>query len=985
MSGEAGEVESLIDVVLAVAQRGSTGAGALPPRRGVPLDVETIEELARQLDEGDHLVSVALSARMALSLYDAHQEWATGIADLERDHGRDTTARLFGVGAIAACLFGGTPAQVAAGFAASEGGATLLTWFAAVDVALGFAPVDDPLPTDVLSALLDQYGDDLAPASSAAEVARALVPLIQARADECSRILAEISTAVRSRLPTVVPRNRAELAVEVGHLPVYRALVERLIRGVGGEPSGETLEAEGAAAAAREAAREAAAARAAARVAAAERAAEAERQAAEAERQAAARRSAAAARAAEAERAADAERKAAEQRAAEAERTATDARAAATAARAAAAARAEAARSQQLRHRQEEERAELEGRVAELDERLACAPEARLALAAALAENERAQTAADARAARAEAEAKPLESASRQSADARQQAEADLRATLGSLDAIARLSEEIETPLPDYALRMGAAESAVRKRQAENERLSGLLGVRRIEVEDAEYAVSRIRAEVVTLWRSVCAPAEELGASIRAAEQDLVEAGFERDAGDVARAVWSDRYDAQAEATRAVEAAGTIAATGQVECAAALTTVVAGLESCDTVGARLAAALARLERDAGALHLTLVEAVAAGAGWQSSLAVQVAHRDACADTVGSAERSVAQAREGRVSAIIEVTTALQEAWDAAVGRLATLDATEPTATAELARLCARRDALAVAEGARAPAERDLTDSLVALADAADAASEALPDLIEQLQEVQFDLDRAESALAPAAAALSRSEAAGVEKEDELAVCSEVRIAAEEEAAQALKDQGAADADVVRLRAAVADDKANLRQAQEAAEAAGVAAEAAQVEAARQAEIARAEAARHAEFARTEAARQAELARLEAVRQAAAARLEAVRQAAAALAADDQTRSTDAQRRSDPARGAELRRLAGALGAPPADGQSWRLPPHFLNGRPLAPRAIPGPSVPVGLRDSVVPRAAPRPGPPPAPVVDEEDTLCPSGTRPSSRG
>ena len=46
-------------------------------------------DIASALDRGDLLHAVAMSPRVALSLYDAHLEWAVGVGDLEREQSRD--------------------------------------------------------------------------------------------------------------------------------------------------------------------------------------------------------------------------------------------------------------------------------------------------------------------------------------------------------------------------------------------------------------------------------------------------------------------------------------------------------------------------------------------------------------------------------------------------------------------------------------------------------------------------------------------------------------------------------------------------------------------------------------------------------------------------------------------------------------------------------------------------------------------------------
>ena len=60
-----------------------------------------VAEVTGALDGGEIFVGVATPARTALSLFDAHVEWAPGINDLEDEHGLDAITRLVGVGLIA--------------------------------------------------------------------------------------------------------------------------------------------------------------------------------------------------------------------------------------------------------------------------------------------------------------------------------------------------------------------------------------------------------------------------------------------------------------------------------------------------------------------------------------------------------------------------------------------------------------------------------------------------------------------------------------------------------------------------------------------------------------------------------------------------------------------------------------------------------------------------------------------------------------------
>ena len=89
------------------------GAGDAPLNPGV-------SPVAEVLDGGGALRFPGLSARLALTLYDAHAEWASGLSDLEADQGFDATVRLYGL-ALAARAGGASPAEAAAWLRSPEG------------------------------------------------------------------------------------------------------------------------------------------------------------------------------------------------------------------------------------------------------------------------------------------------------------------------------------------------------------------------------------------------------------------------------------------------------------------------------------------------------------------------------------------------------------------------------------------------------------------------------------------------------------------------------------------------------------------------------------------------------------------------------------------------------------------------------------------------------------------------------------------------
>lgn len=207
-------------------------------------DVARAQEVLRTLDGGERFVGVAVSARMALSLYDAHVDWAFGIEDLETDHARDAVLRLWSVG-LAAHLAGEGDAEARAeAFSATPAGAAALDWLGAVELALAFATEDEPLDAGFVAGLCDDHGEDVADeledlADEATQdagwgVMQALLPRLEARASAAGAVLGELAAALRELLPPIEDADQDVLAAEIDQVPVY-GLIADLLGGDGAE------------------------------------------------------------------------------------------------------------------------------------------------------------------------------------------------------------------------------------------------------------------------------------------------------------------------------------------------------------------------------------------------------------------------------------------------------------------------------------------------------------------------------------------------------------------------------------------------------------------------------------------------------------------------------------------------------------------------------------------------------------------------------
>jgi len=208
-------------------------------------EVERAAEVLSGLDGGDRFVGVALSARMALSLYDAHVDWAFGIEDLERDHGRDAVVRLLGVG-LAAWLAGtGDAAARAQAWQGDSTGHMVLVWLALVELTLGFSTEDEPVDSGFLAELFDDHGDealdefaevaDADACQGAREVVDAWLPLLSGWMDASVGVVNDVADLVRAAAPELEDADQEALAAEVASIPVYGLLAARLVSG-GADP-----------------------------------------------------------------------------------------------------------------------------------------------------------------------------------------------------------------------------------------------------------------------------------------------------------------------------------------------------------------------------------------------------------------------------------------------------------------------------------------------------------------------------------------------------------------------------------------------------------------------------------------------------------------------------------------------------------------------------------------------------------------------------
>lgn len=250
LSGDADRLGMLAGVLQLLSQDATlTTAGGVaclapkatghPGQTGVNDAGSDVAEIAAHLGSGDLYTGVALSARTALSLYEAHVDWTSGINDLEDEHGLDAITRLVGLGLVAEGLSDGDSDAAASAWLSTESGRATLVWFSAVEITLAFGTSEDPIDGDKVLALLDAFFDEAIEAwaefASERALARARIivnnwtdficPVVEAAANNVTGLADALVASIGSQVDGGIDELRDE-AVRLG---VYLGLVSRHI------------------------------------------------------------------------------------------------------------------------------------------------------------------------------------------------------------------------------------------------------------------------------------------------------------------------------------------------------------------------------------------------------------------------------------------------------------------------------------------------------------------------------------------------------------------------------------------------------------------------------------------------------------------------------------------------------------------------------------------------------------------------------------
>lgn len=195
-------------------------------------------KVADAIDTGDVGISVFTGLRSALTFFFGDRKRAF---DTDAQQGADAALKALAIGWMAHQLFPGSVPEKVRGLQSTPSGRGLMTWYAAVEIALPFA--DDVAMTtgSVIGRLFDTYGAGLAQrlegavgagaGEAASGVLGGLVEPLDAIIRSISGQAGRIAEVARNYLPPAIATTgtvAGAVATAADALPVYRLLGARL-------------------------------------------------------------------------------------------------------------------------------------------------------------------------------------------------------------------------------------------------------------------------------------------------------------------------------------------------------------------------------------------------------------------------------------------------------------------------------------------------------------------------------------------------------------------------------------------------------------------------------------------------------------------------------------------------------------------------------------------------------------------------------------
>jgi hypothetical protein len=195
-------------------------------------------KVADAIDTGDVGITVFTGVRSALTFFFGDKSKAL---DTDAQQGADAALKAVAIAWLTHSMFSGSVQEKVQKLRALPSGEALLTYYAAVEIALPFA--DDVVSGagGIVSKLIDRYGAgnaarlDLAAGSGAADAARGVLANLTGPLDSMVQALSEhttrIATAAQQWLPPAIATAgtvAGAVATAADALPVYRLLGARL-------------------------------------------------------------------------------------------------------------------------------------------------------------------------------------------------------------------------------------------------------------------------------------------------------------------------------------------------------------------------------------------------------------------------------------------------------------------------------------------------------------------------------------------------------------------------------------------------------------------------------------------------------------------------------------------------------------------------------------------------------------------------------------
>ena len=165
---------------------------------------------AAYLDASTVTTGLAWSARSALTLYDAHENWSGGVDELEEEQANDLVVRVAALAAVAACLHT-DPHQGLALLLDSPAGRSLLYVMGSIELLLSRGTAFEPVEPGVMGDLIGQHADALEATWAAVRHSGGQTAGAETLVDEVASAIEDAAEAVGDRIEDIAEAMRSVL------------------------------------------------------------------------------------------------------------------------------------------------------------------------------------------------------------------------------------------------------------------------------------------------------------------------------------------------------------------------------------------------------------------------------------------------------------------------------------------------------------------------------------------------------------------------------------------------------------------------------------------------------------------------------------------------------------------------------------------------------------------------------------------------------